>query len=293
MRKKLLYTLIIYQIIISALFSSTYDAFSKIQINPQIIALANSGVVQKYNNDAFRVNPALLNWGKRKEVNISYKQWYEGIQIASVSYSTYINDNLSFGIMIPYLNKSNIITYDEYGDSVGIYNYSLGGLKPAIAYKFKDIISIGMGASIIQQNLFGSEKYYITGNLGVFLTKNNFDVGLSISDLGYPLIDSISIITSSYKLNGGIAYNYYNNRVVGNLSYIADNELTMGIGFESFLLNTLFLRIGYLYNNKVIRKYNSLRAGVGIKIKSVVIDYSAEYDEYFGLINCLGVRWQL
>lgn len=292
MIRKIIYSLLIYQFIVVTLYSSTYDAFSKIQINPQIIALGNSGVVQKNNNDAFRINPALLNWGKRREVNISYKQWYEGIQIASISYSTFINNYISFGIMIPYLNKSNITSYDEYGDSVGIYNYSLGGLKPAISYKYNEILSIGLGINILQQKFIVNEKYFVTGNIGVFLSKNNFDVGISLSDFGYPLADSISVITSSYKLNGGVAYNIYNLRAVGNVSYIAGNEYTTGIGLEYLLLKTLFLRMGYYYNNKVLRKYNSLRAGVGIKIKSVVIDYSAEYDEYFGLINCLGVRWQ-
>jgi len=225
---------------------------------------------------------------------------------------------------IQYANKFGIQDYNLYSGNLMFPKMSLFGMKMGLSFIYEGVseiisekrfrLSFGTGAvqlppfTFIDKTLqtgvgFGINYYNLTAS-GYQITQNDtavdskssigFDGGLFVikNDLQFSFVVKNIMISSSFdnviKFRIGASYNFRNDGALISCDFEPVKGINdykgiyplFRIGFEKIIKEMLFLRIGL--------KDFKLNAGIGVKVKGFVMDYSYSTEEA-GITHRLGL----
>lgn len=286
---KKIYLLICLMIMSMILSADSYGVYSNISMSPYSTGKGETGVVLTGETEAMNVNPAVITGIGQYQVSVGYRQYYEGFNIAGISGGYKVANKHVIGIQIPYMMKSGMVSYDDMGDSTGVYGYSV--LTPGIYYgiKLTEQISLGAGLRYLYQQLDDYNEGNLTGAIGMEYVGGGLRAGLSGINIGMSLSgDSVSY-DAPYSINAGLGYRIGDIDGATQCSYTSGEGIKGSLGVEYGIMGIVYIRAGYQYKQNMTSMVNGLRGGLGINAGIVRVNYAITYDDYLGLTNMVGV----
>ena len=292
---KKLATIIIFIIGVILFGDSEYGVFSDMCINGS----SKGAGENEYIGEDIRWNVGYLGLQNGKEIGVAYRGVYNGINTGYISYIIELSNIKSgIGFMMPYIGKSGSISYDENGDSIGVFGYY--EIEPMLYYGCKyNNIGIGIGIGTLIGNISGEYYIYPMGSLGIVYKQNNIEGGISVSDIGMKISDAYGEIESGYRLGTGLSYTLNNIKIGLNGGYINRGVYYLGIGGEIQIfdeiqiVDSVYLRTGYIYRNDNIEWVDGIKGGIGIKKRALELNYGVEYKPYLGIINVIDIVYKM
>ncbi len=270
--------------------NSTFE-FLRLDMSPRAGALAGSFVSNDDDADVIFYNPAGLKLIEGNPISFSYVSHLLDFNLASLSYSTDIENIGRFGAGVKYINYGTFTGADEFGNKTG--DYGAGEVAFILGY-----------ANSLDENFYygANTKFIYSGIETRSSTAIGFDVGLHYAVPSQKLNVGFSILNMGSQLSA--YYNIYEKLpldvVIGvskKLEYLplrlsldfhrlnAERDNFGGkfkaftVGAELNLSKVLTLRLGYDNEKRSDLKVGTFAglAGFNIGVGAKISDYNFSY----------------
>lgn len=267
----------------------TAATFLKIGIDGRACALGEAYVGLAEGVGSIYWNPAGLAQNSKREATFMHNAYIEEINHEFIGYIHPVKENERgigigiIGLFIDDIVKKTKATFDDEG-SFGNNDYCV---IFSIGQKIKEHISGGLSLKIIYQELDSEEGMGLGVDTGILCKDfigEGFDLGVVLQNIG----PKMKIYEEEFNLPGilrvGIAKHLWDERAVLVTDIVKpfDNNVSIHIGLEYRVLNSIFLRGGYQYRIEDLEDdlITGFNCGLGLGIKDFGIDYAfTPYDK--------------
>ncbi len=274
--KKIMMVLII--LALSSVHAGPGDAgaaFLRIPVDARVVGMGEAGCSYVNNATALYYNPAgLANIGKFN-VSANHNEWLLGMNHEYIGAGFGLENIGTFGIALNYWGSGSIQGITIRGDTIPGYYFSAydWSLNSGFGREFGSL-ALGVGVKFISEkseSLSGSALGCDFG--GIYrLPLKGMSAGLSISNLGTGLKLDQESFSLPVMIRLGWKYNLKNFGITQDFIFSNSDKFGLGIGVEYIIAEILALRSGY----RTADNYEGLaglRAGFGIVVRGLVIDY--------------------
>lgn len=283
---------------------TTSANFLKLGIGPRAIAMGEAQVGLADDVYATYWNPAGLAQLSLQQAGFVYTNYVEDI---TAQYVTYAYPHPQWGTFAGSFTHLGVKKFDAYdasgqpkgkvgaGDTAFGFSYAYPFLKNK---RYGSELSAGMTGKFIQQKLDSVTANGYAADLGIFYTPGRqwgsfwkgWKTGAAIRNLGTAIKFDEEGFPLPRSLSAGVSWT---GKLFGESLTLAldgtqpnDGDLSFGAGAEVWTLGVLVLRGGYTSRGDL---GNGLRAGAGIRLKTIQIDYAfAGYGD-FGNAHRIGL----
>ena len=286
---------------------TTAADFLQLGVGPRAVAMGEAQVGLADDVYATYWNPAGLSQLRTQEAGFVQTQYLENIQTEYLAYA-YPNEHLgTFAGSLTYLNVGQFQGYDAAGLPAG----TVGANDVALAFSYArplwqnrrlaSSLSAGVSGKWIQENLdtVTGRAYAFDGGLlftpglafGEFF--KGWRAGLVLRNAGTPLKFDQDSFALPRSLTAGVSWTglWLDETITlaADAQQPNDGSRSMGIGAEVTTLDIIVLRAGYTTYEDI---GNGVRAGVGLRLKTLQVDYSFSNGGDFGAIHRIGVTFR-
>ena len=277
--------------------------FLKIGVGARSIAMGEtSAAISRDANSAYW-NPAGLAQVECQEISFMYNKWFEGINQQFLAYAHPYKRLGTFGLSIYRLGMDSIQGYDSQKKEIGKIGASDLSIGISFAREFIPSARAGVTLKWIYEKLHNVPANAFALDLGLQYSCLRADTH---RQAGFPL-EGLSFGTALTNFGTGLKFDVdraklplslkigsgYTRNILGSPATVAvdlfipyDNDVSFATGLEFWAKNLLALRFGYKTKDS---EGNGIRAGFGIKVKFVQLDYAyAGYGE-FGATHRFGI----
>ncbi|MFH1762218.1 MAG: PorV/PorQ family protein [bacterium] len=299
MTKKLIWIIILLQLLSSVLFSSGYKRpgstsaqFLKIGISARAIGMGEAYTAVAEGADAFFYNPAGLARTPSVDIYASHSTWFAGLNYESFGIAKNFGSKGAIGLSFSTLRSDEMLVRtplkpDGTGETFNYGNYRVG---LSCAKFLTDHAALGLSINYLNLNMWTYTVQSFSADLGVtFLTDfYGFRFGMSIVNFG----PDIKFIKEEYSIpinfSFGAAFEPIKNDehvLTVSLSTIkaTDAEQKLRMGTEYLFNNIFALRGGYKFD--LDAESWSLGAGIKTEISNVKFRVDYAYSDFSILGN--------
>lgn len=290
--KKLLGCMMLF-ILVSCLYAgdpgTTSGNFLKIGAGARNVGMGEAATAVVNDVNSVYWNPAGLNHVKTYEATFMYNSWFQDVNQQFIGYVyPYFNDIGIFGLSIYRLGMKEFQGYDANG--VKTENVTAGDLAVGVSYARRfsssmedNVYNTGITLKTVNEKLDDASASAFAADLGLqysgfpFLGEWSKDLtyGLVISNIGTKLkFDSEGFsLPMTVKTGFGYTKEVMGEPLTGAVDVFLpnDNDVSVGFGIEYLMKDLLALRVGYKTGDS---EGSGIRAGAGIKMKGINLDYA-------------------
>ena len=275
----------------SSVFSQNTYEFLRVDMSARAGALGGSFVSYFDDADIIFYNPAGMKLSKGSPISFSFTKHLLDINLASLSYSTEIENVGRFGAALQYINYGNFTKADEFGNRTG--EFGAGELAVLLGYagEFEENFYYGANAKIIYSSIADRSSSAIAVDLGLHyqIPSQQINIALVALNLGTQIS---SFINTSEDLPVDVAFGISKRLKNLPLRLSLDfHKLTedrddfiqrfkaFSIGAEFYLSQIFSLRFGYDNEKRSELKVGTtagiagFNAGLGVNVSSYRFDY--------------------
>lgn len=125
-------------------------------------------------------NPALLPCVAERNVSLSYMYYIKGVNIASASYSSFINDRLGWAVNAEFMGYGKMTKADIYGNKNGEFGAKDMAFSGTFSYEFNDYWSGGVTGKLLYSKYDTYSSFGIGFDFGINYYKERTDFSFSI-----------------------------------------------------------------------------------------------------------------
>ncbi len=283
---------------------TTSANFLKLAIGPRAISMGEAQAGLADDVYATYWNPAGLSQLHVQQAGFVHTQYLEDI---SAQYAAYAYPHETWGTFagsFNHLDVKKFAAYDATGQSNG--NVGAGDAAYALHYArpfYQDTrmgtqLSAGLTGKFIQQKLGDVSANAYAADLGVLWAPGRlwapwmrgWRLGASIRNLGSAVKFDRESFPLPRSFNAGLSWTgeFFGESITTAFDATQPNDggMSYGGGLEVWTLKTVVLRGGYTSRNDL---GNGLRAGAGIRFKTIQVDYAFAGYADFGNAHRIGL----
>jgi hypothetical protein len=274
-----------------SVFSQNTYEFLRVDMSARAAALGGSFISYFDDADIIFYNPAGMKLSKGSPISFSFTKHLLDINLASLAYSTEIENIGRFGAAIQYINYGNFTEADEFGNRTG--EFSAGELAVLLGYagELEENFYYGANAKIIYSSIADRSSSAIAIDLGIHyqIPAQQIDIALVALNLGTQLssyIDTdedlpvdVAIGVSKRLENLPLRLSLDFHKLTEKRDDFIQHFKAFSIGAEFYLSKVFALRFGYDNEKRSELKIGTtsgiagFNAGLGINISSYRFDY--------------------
>lgn len=262
--------------------------FLKIGAGVRNIAMGESSAATSNDVNSVYWNPAGLSQMEYQEATFMYNKWFEEIDQQFFGYA-YPNKKLgTFGLGVYRVGMESVQGYDANGIKTDEVN--AGDMAAGLSYARRfaspsesNIYRIGITGKWIQEKLDDVTASTFAGDVGLQYSgfpffgdwAEDLTFGAAVTNVGGKLKFDRDETKLPQTIKAGFGYI---KEILGDPLTVgvdvynpSDNEISIGGGVEYWLKDLLALRVGYKTKDD---EGSGVRAGAGIKVKMIRIDYA-------------------
>ncbi len=310
MQLKLLLVYVLITFYTNSFSQNTYE-FLRIDPSARASALGGSFVAVTDDADVIFYNPSGIGYLNGKPISFSFVKHLLDINLASLSFSTELENIGRFGAAVKYINYGTFEQADEFGNRNG--EFGAGELATLIGYsnKIDENFFYGVNAKFIYSKIADRSSSAIAVDLGL-----NYSFPEEMLSIGFSVLNLGSQISSYYStkedlpLDIVLGVSKRLERIPVRLSLdfhrLNDNKLSFSKRFKSFnlgaeltLSKVLKLRVGYDNQKRSDLKIGTTAGiagfnfGIGASISSYQFDYSYSSYGLVGALHRIGISTNL
>jgi len=280
---------------------NTYE-FLKLDMSARAASLGGSFVANNDDPDVIFYNPAGLSMLENNPVSFSFVKHLMDINLASVSFSTELNEIGRFGAAVKYINYGTFDKADEFGNRTG--EFGAGEIALIVGYANQLDMNFYYGANIkfIYSSIDDRYSNAIAGDIGLHYTipEQYLNFGLSVLNLGtqissyyslkeeLPLDITIGLSKRLEKIPIRLSLDFH--RLNQDRDSFTERFKAFTVGAEINLSKVLTLRLGYDNERRSDLKIGTTAgiAGFNIGLGAKISEYSFNYGySSLGLVGAL------
>jgi hypothetical protein len=251
-------------------------AFLKLGITSRAISLGEAVVSNTNDASATHYNPAALFNGSKINLVFMHNEQILGARTEFLA-GKITGNKFAFGFSLNNTAVDDIEVREIPGQPLETFNAQNFAMGLSIGYKVNKELSLGITGKFLFEKIYVDNASGFAVDLGGLYSKEQLSLGLAISNLG----SMSELRNQSTKLpvsvRGGGSYLLFIPGLTSALRIGVDGykvldggKMHANAGAEFLYKDFLALRVGYQsgYENK------SLTTGIGIKYKSVNLDYA-------------------
>jgi len=286
---------------------TTAADFLQLGVGPRAVAMGEAQVGLADDVYATYWNPAGLSQLRNQEAGFVQTQYLENIQTEYLAYA-YPNERLgTFAGSFTYLNVGQFQGFDAAGQPTG--NVGANDMALAFSYarplwqnrRLDSSLSAGVSGKWIQENLDAVTGRAYAFDGGLLYTPGlawgevfkGWRAGLALRNAGTPLKFDQDSFALPRSLTAGLSWTgvFLGETVTlaADAQQPSDGSQSFGVGAEVTTLEILILRAGYTTFEDI---GNGVRAGVGLRLKTLLVDYSYSNGGDFGAVQRIGVTFR-
>ena len=289
---------------------STYQ-FLNLDMSARAASLAGSFVANNDDPDVIFYNPAGLELLDKNPVSFSFVKHLLDINLASLSYSTVINNLGRFGGAIQYINYGTFTGFDEFGNKTGDYGAGEFALTLGYANLLDNNFAYGINVKLIYSKLADRSSSAAAFDVGL-----HYSIPSNLTDIGFSILNVGTQMSSYYSTKEnlpldivlGISKKMEHVPLRLSLDFHNLNEQqdsffqkfkAFSLGAEFYLSKVLELRFGYnnqMRNDLTIGQTAGLAGfdiGLGVNITNYRFDYGFSSLGMIGAIHRISVSTNL
>lgn len=293
------------------LFSQNTYEFLRIDPSARASALGGSFVSVTDDADVVFYNPAGIGYLTGNPISFSFVKHLLDINLASLSFSTEVEDIGRFGTAIKYINYGTFEQADEFGNRNG--EFGAGELATIIGYSnnLDENFYYGANAKIIYSKIADRSSSAIGMDLGL-----NYSFPEEMLSIGFAILNVGSQISSYYSTKEklpidvvlGVSKKLERIPVLLSLDFhrLNDNQNSFSQRFKNFnfgaeltLSKVLKLRLGYDSQKRRDLKIGTtagiagFNLGIGATVSSYQFDYAYSSYGMIGALHRIGISTNL
>lgn len=289
---------------------TTYD-FLRVDMSARAAALGGSFVSNNDDVDVIFYNPAGLNSLENSPASVSFVKHLMDINLASVAFSTEIENVGRFGAGIKYINYGTFDEADEFGNRTGDFSANEFAFLLGYAGTFEDNFYYGANAKFIYSGIADRSSTGLGVDLGIIysIPSQMINIGASVLNLGTqlsPYIDTKEDLPLDIVI--GVSKRLENLPVRLSLDFHRLNEdrdefsqrfKAFTVGTEFYLSQVLTLRLGYDNERRSDLKVGTtagiagFNAGLGINVSEYQFSYGYSSLGLVGALHRIGISTTL
>lgn len=235
-------------------------------------------------------NPAGIDAIQYPCFSTFYGRWFMDTQLGSIASALPVGKNgtVGFGLRGLYTNKIELRSEE---DPWSYSYYSAYFLNPSVAYAHRvNNLGIGLGLNGINTKIETAGGNTIFFNTGVIYHTKFADFGATLSNFGPKILHTNLPINVRAGLGIKPGQNF---TLLADIIKPLKDGLSYYLGMEFSPLKIFTLRFGYnndVYANSFITKF---AGGMGLKLKNILIDYTAASCGIFGFTHFFTLSYNL
>ena len=274
----------------SVLSQNTYE-FLRVDMSARAAALGGSFISYFDDADIIFYNPAGMKLSKGSPIAFSFTKHLLDINLASLAYSTEIENIGRFGAAIQYINYGNFTEANEDGDITG--EFGAGELAVLLGYagELEENFYYGANAKIIYSSIADRSSSAVALDLGIHyqIPAQQIDIAVVALNLGTQIssfIDTkedlpvdVAIGVSKRLANLPLRLSLDFHKLTAKRDDFIQHFKAFSIGAEFYLSKIFALRFGYDNEKRSELKIGTtsgiagFNAGLGINISTYRFDY--------------------
>ncbi len=311
MKLKQLFVSIFFIYASANLFSQNTYEFLRIDPSARASALGGSFVSVTDDADVIFYNPSGIGYLTGNPISFSFVKHLLDINLASLSFSTELENIGRFGAAVKYINYGTFEQADEFGNRNG--EFGAGELATIIGYsnKLDENFFYGANAKIIYSKIADRSSSAVAVDLGLNYSfpEEMLSIGFSILNLGTQ-ISSYYSTKEELPLDIVLGISKRLERIPVRLSLdfhrLNDNKESFSKRFKSFnfgaeltLSKVLKLRLGYDNQKRSDLKIGTTAGiagfnfGIGATVSSYQFDYAYSSYGLIGALHRIGISTNL
>jgi hypothetical protein len=301
---KTIFSLVILTVLFScsSLFSQNTYEFLRVDVSARAAALGGSFVSYFDDPDIIFYNPAGMKLSKDSPISFSFTKHLMDINLASLSYSTELNEIGRVGAAFQYINYGTFDEADEFGNKTG--EFGAGELAVLLGYagELEENLYYGANAKIIYSSIADRSSSAVALDLGVHyqipalqldIAAVALNLGTQISsyiDTNEDLPVDVAISVSKRLENLPLRLSLDFHKLTEKRDEFVQHFKAFSIGAEFYLSKVFTLRLGYDNEKRSELKVGTTAgiAGFNLGLGVNVSDYRFDYGySSLGLIGGL------
>lgn len=299
--KRYIYLIVIMLVTLGALHAGIHDnagsygyKFLNIPTNPVALALGSRGIHVNADYAAFINQPAIGSVESHRTLGVAHTAWLDDTRYNTLFYS--LSDRKShFGIAMRNLDYGELEARDDTGVLIGYYSPLDMSLMGNYAYRLGPATYFGVNLGVMYQKLNTDSSYGVHADAGVTILPPIKDSRLSMSlrNMGTSsaMNDIRTPMPTSIEIDFSKVYRFDESALTIETSAVKvlDADWKGVVSAEMDILGKAQLRGAYKINHDA----ESISAGIGIRIKSISIDYGwAAFTNQLNDIHSFGIGYR-
>lgn len=292
-------------------FSQTTYDFLRVDMSARAAALGGSFTSNNDDADVIFYNPAGLDLLKGNPISFSFVKYLMDINLASLSYSTALEDIGRFGAAIKYINYGSFDEADINGNKTGTFGANELAFVIGYANQLDNNFYYGANAKFIYSGIADRSSTAMAVDLGLHysIPESNWNFGFSVLNLGGQLstyyntkenlpVDIVFGLSKKLEnLPARLSLDFHQLNKDRDNFYQRFKAFTVGVEFT--LSKVMKLRFGYDNERRADFKIGStagiagFNTGVGIKISDYQFDYGYSSLGLVGGLHRIGISTTL
>lgn len=286
------------------IYASTYQ-FLKFQPSPRATAIGTGFVANFDDPNLVFSNPSGLYGVEKYRTSFSFVNYFSDIKYTGLT-TTFKDNTFSYGVGLLAVDYGKLEKYDEYANSLGTFSPLDMTLVFGLSTEMDKNFYYGASAKFIYSKIDEFSSTGLSFDVGMMYVNDNkdFNFGLVLKDIGFQL-STYNGTKENLPFNLQVGGNYKLKGVPVNL-YFAIDELAksmsffkhfekISLGAEIKLGKMIITRFSYDNSKRkdlTINKTAGMAGfnfGIGINVKSYLIDYSYSSFGKIGSVNKFGI----
>jgi hypothetical protein len=276
-----------------AVYAQTYSPYQFLRVNQSARSSALGGAVVSMTEDPSTVffNPASISTVQDGRVSFTFQKHALDINSGLASYTGRLGTSGSFAATMSYASFGEFVGRDALGNTNGS---SFSPRNVSVGFNYSNMVDTnfyyGAGLNFVNATFADGGTSAVTLNAGAIyrIPKARTNIGLSVLHLGTQL-SKINIseplpldvrLGVNHRLRGlPLLVNVSFNRLAEDQQSVLERFKNFSLGGELYIGKVLEIRLGYdntlrnATNFETQARMAGLSAGVGIKVKDIMIDY--------------------
>ncbi|MGB9720121.1 MAG: PorV/PorQ family protein [bacterium] len=269
-------------------------AFLRIPVDARVVGMGEAAVSYIDNASALYYNPAGMKYTQKLNLLFMHNAWLLGMNHEYLAGAFSVQKIGVFGIGFNYWGSGSIQGVTIRGDTIPGYYFSATNWAVNVGYAkgFKDF-SLGFGFKYIAEK----NESLSTSSFGVDIGMvyetplKGLNIGLSCSNLGA----SVKLDEESFSLpiiaRFGWKYSFKDLNIAQDFVFSNADKLGIALGAEYWIGQVMALRVGYR-NGSDCGGISGLRAGFGVLLKGLGIDYGVAPYGKLGISHRISLNWK-
>ena len=291
MKKIFILITVVVLVVAGNVFSqNTYD-FLRVQSSARAEALGGSFLTYYGDADIIFYNPAGMKLAEGSPVSFSFTKHLLDINLASLAYSTEIENIGRFGAAVQYINYGTFDRADEFGNRNG--EFGAGELAVLLGYAgtFDENFYYGANIKVIYSSIADRSSSALALDLGIHyaIPSQQINIAVVVLNLGtqissfidtdedLPVDVAIGISKRLENLPLRLSLNFF--KLTEERDDFVQRFKAFTVGAEFYLSKVLSLRFGYDNEKRSELKVGTtagiagFNAGIGVQISTYRFDY--------------------